>query len=131
MERNGSLVVWVTTSRAQIPVDGATVVVALPQPDGRFELMSLLITDESGRAGPVTLPSAQTGDGGQTPGGPQPYVNYSMWVEHPNYEVAFVESFQVFPGVESVQQIDLLPLARPAWDRDTVSPPINAPSQPL
>ncbi len=112
--RTGTLQVWVTSSRAELPVEGATVAVTTAGDEDR-RLLALLVTDESGRAGPVTLPAAPGGGEGLTPGGPLPFADYALWVEHEDYAVARVEQFQIFPGIESVQQISLLPLPQPPW----------------
>lgn len=50
-QHTGTLEVWVTTSRAQLPVEGASVAVTRPEQDGQKQLIALLITDESGRQG--------------------------------------------------------------------------------
>lgn len=126
----GKLTVWVTTSRAQLPVEGATVAVTTAEAEGRT-LLSLLVTDESGWTSPIVLPSAP-GDGmGLTPGGPVPFANYALWVEHPQYEVARVENFQIFPGVDSVQQVSLIPLSSPAWEGKGVSEIVGSQPQDL
>jgi len=123
----GTLTVWVTASRAQLPVEGATVAVTTAGTEGRT-LLSLQVTDESGWTSPVVLKSAPGDSMGLTPGGPVPFANYALWVEHPDYEVARVEQFQIFPGVDSVQQVSLIPLSRPIWEGDEVN--TSAGSQP-
>lgn len=123
----GTLTVWVTTSRAQLPVEGATVAVTTADAQSRT-LLSLQVTDESGWTSPIVLPSAPGDSMGLTPGGPVPFADYALWVEHPDYEVSRVERFQVFPGVDSVQQVNLIPLSRPVWEGDTVN--TEAGSQP-
>ncbi len=126
----GTLEVWVTASRAQLPVEGATVAVTSAGPENRT-LLSLLVTDESGRAGPITLDAAPGGGMGLEPGSPVPFADYALWVEHPAYEVARIERFQIFPGVESIQQINLLPLSRPAWEGDEISAEVGSEPQDL
>ena len=128
-QQTGTLVVWVTTSRAQLPVEGASVAIARPEEDGRWQLIALLITDESGRAGPLTLPAAVEGGDGLVPGGPRPDAMYAMRVEHPDYEMVDVDQFQIFPDVTSIQQIDLVPLGEPSWDMGGVSEEITAEPQ--
>lgn len=130
-QHTGTLVVWVTTSRAQIPVEGASVAVVRPEEDGRWQLIALLITDESGRAGPLTLPAAVEGGDGLSPGGPRPDAMYALRVEHPDYEMVDVERFQIFPDITSIQQIDLVPLGDPSWDMGGVGEEISAEPQPL
>lgn len=111
MERTGSLLVRVVTSRAQLPVAGAAVVITTPDRTGKAAILAVLETDESGLAGPMLLPAPTTPTDGTTPGGPTPYAMYSLLVEYPGYEAAVVDGFQVFPNVQSVQTINLIPLA--------------------
>lgn len=111
MEDHGTLNVQVTTSRARLPVEGATVVVTTPVEGDKHDLVYITHTDESGNSGPIQLRTPVSADGGQTPGGSAPYSMYSLWVEHPGFMLALVENLQVFPGVESVQQISLVPLS--------------------
>lgn len=124
----GTLSVQVTTSRAQLPVRDATV--AVTTTGANRQLLFLLVTDESGLAGPVTLESAP-GDGGTTPGGAAPFRDYALWVEHPEYQVALVEQLQIFPGVESVQHINLIPLSRPVWEGEEDAAPVSSEPQDL
>lgn len=111
MAQTGSLIVRVTTSRANLPVSGASAVVTTLGPDGRHILVSLTETNESGLTGPIKLPAQTNESNGTSPGGPAPYTFYSLWVEHPGYLIAHVEDVQVFPGIVSVQDISLVPLA--------------------
>ena len=48
MQAMGTLVVRVYTSQAQIPVEGATVVVTTPGTNGKRKLLSVKATDRSG-----------------------------------------------------------------------------------
>ena len=131
MAQVGSIVVRVTTSRAQLPVEGATVIITTPSPEGRPIVQAVLETNESGTAGPIQLPAPTTPSSGTLPGGPTPYSTYSLWVEHPAYEMALVDSFQVFPNVMSVQNITLVPLAGAPKPYDGSSNRITAPPQSL
>ena len=127
MTQVGSVVTRVTASRAQLPVTGATVIITTPSEEGRPTVLAVLETNENGVAGPILLPAPTTPTNGTSPGGPTPYSNYSLWVEHPAYEIASVESFQVFPNVMSVQNITLVPLSGSGGP----NAPITAPPQPL
>lgn len=131
MEEQGTLNVQVTTSRAQLPVEGATVVITTPVEGGKHDLVFVAHTDESGRSGPILLRTPLTADGGQTPGGGTPFSMYSLWVEHPEYMLAFIENFQVFPGVESIQQISLVPLSSRSGGYSDINDSGNVTPQPL
>ena len=130
MDATGTLQVRVTTSRAELPVMGAAVIVTAPAPDGKRRLAAVLETDESGLCPPLTLPAPGMAQG-LTPGGERPYATYSLWVEHPAYQVAVVEGFQVFPGMESVQNISLVPRGGGQWGYGPRENVIRAEPQPL
>ena len=111
MPQSGSLLVRVFVSRAQLPVPGATVIIYADDPNGRHHLLAIRSTNESGTAGPITL---VTGDSmGLAPNGPTPFTNYQLIVEHPDYQLALFKNLQVFPGVETTQDVPLIPLSIP------------------
>lgn len=112
MAQTGTLIVHVFASRAQLPIQGATVLVAQRDDQGRYQLLSALITDESGIAGPIPLP-APDADLSQNPGTPLPFSSYSLVVEHPGYQVAVFQDLQIFSGVETTQSVPLIPLSIP------------------
>lgn len=111
MPNSGTLIVRTFVSRAQLPVPGATVIIYTVLADGRHNLVAIRATDESGVAGPVEL--AATDSRGLTPDAPVPFTDYQMIVEHPDYQLALFKDLQIFPGVETVQDILLLPLSVP------------------
>ena len=111
MEQFGSLTVRVTTSRAQLPVSGASVIVTTSAGGIGSSVKAVLETNKSGVAGPVRLPAPTTPTDGTSPGGPVPYSLYSLWVEHPGYEVVLFRDFQIFPNVQTVQNVSLIPLS--------------------
>ena len=129
MPQTGSLVVRVFTSQAQLPVSGATVIISSPSEDGRRKVFSIQTTDESGGTQPFQLeaPDKILSEG---PGQAAPFSDYSLVVEHPEYYLATFEKLQVFPGVEKVQNVPLVPLPQPAGDDITAAPVVVTP-QPL
>ena len=129
MPQTGSLVVRVFTSQAQLPVSGATVIISSPSEDGRRKVFSIQTTDESGGTQPFQLeaPNKILSEG---PGQAAPFSDYSLVVEHPEYYLATFEKLQVFPGVETVQNVPLVPLPQPAGDDITAAPVVVTP-QPL
>ena len=86
--------------------------VAQQDGQGRYQLLSALIADESGIAGPISLP-APDANLSQNPGTPLPFSSYALVVEHPGYQVAVFENLQIFSGVETTQSVPLIPLAIP------------------
>ncbi len=119
----------VFTSQAQLPVSGATVIISSPSEDGRRKVFSIQTTDESGGTQPFQLeaPDKALSEG---PGQSVPFSDYSLVVEHPEYYLATFEKLQVFPGVETVQNVPLVPLPQPAGNDITAEPVVVTP-QPL
>ena len=62
MEGTGTLTVRVITSRAQLPVEGATVVVTQKGEGGKYQLLSVQATDRSGATKPVAISTPALGE---------------------------------------------------------------------
>ena len=112
MPTNGFLTIRTYTSAAQLPVEDVTVSVTRPDSKGT-RLFATRITDESGLAGPIAIPTPDRSESLQA-GVAAPYTTVDIIADHPNYERVLVENAQVFAGVLSQQDIALIPLeARP------------------
>ena len=129
MAQTGSLTIRAFTSQAQLPVSGATVIISSPSEDGRRKVFSIQTTDESGGTQPFQLEAPEQ-ILSEAPGQAAPFSDYSLVVEHPEYYLATFEKLQVFPGVETVQNVPLVPLPQPAGDDITAAPVVVTP-QPL
>ena len=127
MQATGTLSVRVFTSRAQIPLEGATVVVAAPGEEGKWKLLSIQNTDSSGQICPIQIDAPALGEStspGGLPGDGAPFALCNVWAEQPGYAMLQMENVQIFPGVETVQDMELIPLPqglcslqqRNAWD---------------
>ena len=113
MQATGTLSVRVFTSQAQIPLEGATVVVAEQGEEGKWKLLSIQNTDSSGKIRTITIDAPALGEStspGGLPGPGAPFALCSVWAEQPGYAMLQVENVQVFPGVETVQNMELIPL---------------------
>jgi len=124
MSQTGTLGVRVYAARAQLPVEGATVVITQKTPNGKYRVLSLQETDRNGSIRPITVVTPNVGESISPNEGTQPFARCDIWVEHQGYEVLVVEDVQVFPGQISLQQVELNPLVRgEAWtDRTQVRP---------
>ncbi len=113
MQATGTLSVRVFTSRAQIPLEGATVVVAAPGEEGKWKLLSIQNTDSSGLIHPVTIDAPALGEStspGGLPGPGLPFAQCDVWAEQPGYAMLRINGVQIFPGVETLQNMELIPL---------------------
>ncbi len=109
-QSSGRLIFRVYTSDADLPVEGATVLIRQQQSPGR--LLGIRVTNSSGETDPVVVetPGAYLSQSPET--SIQPWTGLNVIVEHPDFERVTLQGLQVFPGVETVQTIRLVPLQR-------------------
>lgn len=114
MESTGRLSVRVYTSNAQLPLEGATVVVTSQGTGGKRRLLSVQTTDSSGKIRPVVIqaPEAWESTAPRREGAPAPYAVCSVWAEAPGYAMLQVDGVQIFQGVETVQNMVMIPLTQ-------------------
>ena len=110
-QQTGRLVVRVYATNAQLPLEGATVIVTTRNENGKFDLISLQKTDRSGLIDPVTVqtPNASQSEN-QNGGGTAPFQYCDVWAEHPGFLVQRVDGVQIFPGITTRQDMELIPL---------------------
>ena len=109
MTSTGTLLARVFTSRAQIPISGATVAITRRRPCGRHDLLATETTDQSGKSPPIRIETPPASDG-QSPGGSTPFANVDLWIQAPGFEVQRVGNVPIFPGQQTVQLVELIPL---------------------
>ena len=110
MQDTGRLIFRVYTSDADLPVEGATVLIRQQEPPGR--LLGIRVTNSSGETDPVEIATPGLSLS-QTPENTvQPWTGLNVMVEHPDYERVTLQGLQIFPGIETIQTIRLLPLRR-------------------
>lgn len=127
MAQSGSLTVQVFASRAQLPVEGAAVVVTRPTQSGKQEVLALQETDRSGNTRPIRIPTPELQQSTQPRNLTSPFTRCDIRIEHPDYELLLVEGVQIFPGVESVQMAELTPLVQgEVWTQRPSIRPIPA-----
>lgn len=121
MAETGTLRVRTYVSTAQFPVSGATVIVSAPNKDGRHKLLFIALTDQNGVVGPITL-DAPARELGLTPGQKETaFSSYTIVVEHPDYQLAVFEQLQVFSGIETIQDVPLIPISANGKDRQDMT----------
>ena len=118
MDENGTIRVRVFTGRAQIPLEDATVAITQTSPDGRHRLIAVRVTGESGEIDPVAIPAPAAADSTSPGAAEAPFSVCDVWAEHPLYELLTVEDVQIFAGVETLQEMKLIPLPENTAPRD-------------
>lgn len=117
MQQTGKLVVRVFATNAQLPLEGATVVVTTRNSNGKFDLVSLQKTDRSGLTEVVEFNTPDSQDStAQNTTGQSPFIQCDVWAEHPGFMVMRVEGVQIFPGVVTRQDMELIPLGEGEHD---------------
>ena len=112
MTSAGKLSVRVYASQAELPLEGATVVVTQQDGRGKYRLVSIQSTDSSGHIRTIEVPTPAAGESTHpVPPGEAAFAVFSVWAEHAGYMMLQVNGVQVFPGVETVQEMELIPLA--------------------
>ena len=117
MQQTGKLIVRVYATAAQLPLEGATVVVTIQNKNGKFDLVSLQKTDRSGLTDPIEISTPDSRDStAVNTTGEIPFVTCDVWAEHPGFMVMRVDGVQIFPGVVTRQDMELLPLGEGEHD---------------
>lgn len=104
----GTVIVRAYTSRAQIPVVDAAIIITQYDPDGTTHLLAVRQTDQSGRTEPVTVQTPEVSES-LAPEAGQPYALINIDAYHPNYERILIEHAQVFPNTRTVQNLTMIP----------------------
>lgn len=109
MPATGLLTVRVYTSDAKLPIAGAAVTITQETKNGS-RLLASRITDESGKITPVRVDTPEL-SGSLSPGTNNPFAIVNVLVDHPDYERVLIENVQLFPGILTQQNVDLLPIS--------------------
>lgn len=113
MASTGTIIAQVYTSRAQVPIPGATVAITQKGAGGRHKLLAVRVTDQSGRTDPIVIPTPDL-DASSFPGDQTPFSLCDVWAEASGFEVQLVEDVQIFPDTETIQNLELIPLPEQA-----------------
>ena len=107
MPSTGYIRVRAYQSRAELPLKD--VAVAITATDGTA--IALQLTDRSGLTAPVALPVPDL-QAGQTPDtGEIPFTTVNIYARLKGYEQIENENVQVFPGIVTTQNLELIPLS--------------------
>lgn len=119
----GYFVTHVYTANAQLPIEGAIVVITQ---DGR--LLATRTTDISGKTAPLAVPTPDE-SASLSPGTVKPFAVIDAVADHPEYIGVSARNIQIFPGVTTQQDFQLVPitLLPENWDQteNLNTPPQN------
>jgi len=108
--QTGTVQVHTYTSRANLPLQGATVLITRRDEGGRDILISRQMTDSSGNTAPVQIAAPPRSDS-LSPGERQAFSYVDITADMPRYERIVIRDVQVFPGIVSLQAIRMIPVS--------------------
>ena len=108
MAATGFLKVQTLTSRAELPVSGATVSVSMARSGGGRELLNVQRTDESGMTELISVPTPELSNS-LSPELPRGWTDVQIAASHPDFDGVVSRDVQIFPGVTTLQTLRLVP----------------------
>jgi len=102
--QSGTITSRVTTSNAVIPIRGAYVWIS--QGDN---LISFQVTDENGKTPPITIETPDKAESLSPGNGSASFAVCDIHIYHPLYQPVDILNVQVFSGINTVQEISLIP----------------------
>lgn len=108
MSTNGYLTVHTFASVARFPIEGVTIAVSKKTPSGGTELLAARITDQSGSIVPIAIETPEVSES-LSPGNGASWTSVDLTADHPSYERILVENIQIFPGIQTNQNLELIP----------------------
>ena len=126
MSSNGYITARAYMSYAQIPLEDVAVVVTAQ--DGTAIAMRL--TNRSGLIEPIPIPTPDREEIERPEGnGQQPFTDVTVYAFKTNFEQIAVRNVQIFPGITTVQNLEMVPLSElpDRWDEKILfnTPPQN------
>ncbi len=125
MSAIGSLQVRATTSNAKLPLEDVAVTVV----DDNGRLLGLRLTDSSGLTTPIRLEVPDSANTQSPDTGKAGFAKVNLYARGQGYEQILVREVQVFPGIVTMQELNLVPLSElpGAFDASQIidTPPQN------
>ncbi len=112
MAGKGTFAAQISAANMTVPIEGASVTVT--EADTQIpQLISFLETDINGKTVPISLDTPDISLS-ETPGNPKPFAVINVQVDMPLYYSVLIRNVQVFAGIESLQQVEMIPVAEHA-----------------
>ena len=109
MASQGSIIARVYTSDAYLPLPNAAVIFTKQNSDGTQTLLALRRTDSSGLTEPLFLGTPDPAESLSPNSALLPYSTVDVRVYYPGYNSVNALGVQIFPGVETIQGLQLHP----------------------
>ncbi len=122
MPSYGSILARVYTSEAYLPLEGVPVIFSQLQDDGTKQLLSIRITDSSGLTDPLQIETPDVSLSLIPENTLRPYAVLEISAGTSGYNQITVEGVQIFPGIETIQGIQLRPVSADERDQTILFP---------
>lgn len=109
MDKKGSIITRVFTSKAQLPIENASVTVYRDNGSGGSEVIAQRTTNSSGRTTPVVVDTPAI-ELSQNPGNINPFTIVNIRVSHPEFYNIVINDVQVFSDTITIQNADMIPI---------------------
>ena len=121
MDGKGSLITQVYTSKAQLPIKDAVVIVTTPKEENPT-ILFIRTTNSSGKTTSVELDSPPMANSLTPDNGTEAFSSYYVRIYHPEFEPTLVKDVQIFSNQLTIQPVDMIPLeeSRKPADRTDV-----------
>lgn len=126
MPATGYIQVHAYSSYAELPLQG--VAISITTADGAA--VALRMTDRSGRIDQVSVSTPDVRESQSPNPDERPFTIVDLHASVPGYEQITIENLQVFPGVTTIQNLELIPLSELPGNFDQ-SETFDTPSQNL
>lgn len=107
MDKKGSVIAQVFTSRAQLPVENADV--SILSTGEKSEIIAQRITDKSGKTAEVDIDTPEISLS-LTPGNENPFSSVNIKITHPEFYGILIRDVQVFSDTQTLQLTELIPI---------------------
>ncbi len=118
MPSTGYIQIRAYESLAQLPLPEVSI--AILAHDGTA--LALRLTDEDGKTEPIAIPTPDAEESLTPEGSRTPFAAIDLYAEKANFVSIKVEDVQLFPGVTTLQELEMIPLSElpDAYDRQEI-----------
>lgn len=108
---NGTIIARVYTSEATIPIIGASVTVYSVNENNQREIVGVRTTDANGLTDAITVNTPNKTES-ENPNSNQTasFAICNIKVDHPRFESVLIKNVQIFSGVQTLQNVVMIPL---------------------
>ncbi len=106
----GYIMARVYTSRGEIPIKNASVIV---ESEDYSSILGARVTNENGKTSPIQIVTPEKSlseSSNGTSNGEIPFTSVNIRISHPAYYTVLVKNAQVFPGQTTIQNAEMIPL---------------------